>query len=348
MNKSLYDISWKVEEPEYREDPSLSYSTLGTFKRSGYNELDHLFDKKESPSLTFGSAVDAIITGGEEEFNQKFVVADFPSISDSLIKIAKTLFEKHHIVYASLCDIPADTMIETLDELAYYTNWKKETRVKKVVEDASQYYDLLHLCEGKTLLSSAVYNQVLASVRALRESESTKFMFAPNNPFDDSIQRFYQLKFKAVLNDIPYRCMADLIIVDHNKKTVYPKDLKTSSHKEWDFHKSFVDWDYQIQARLYWRIIRKVMDSDEVFKDYKLEDYEFIVVNKETLTPLVWKFPYTQALGNIYVGKNKQIEFIDPEILGKELYGYLNEKPSVPNGIIKEGSNNLSSWLDTL
>ena len=45
--------------------------------------------------------------------------------------------------------------------------------------------------------------------------------------------------------------MPDLLIVNHENKTILPIDLKTSSHEEWDFPKSFVQWNYQIQARLY-------------------------------------------------------------------------------------------------
>ena len=36
-----------------------------------------------------------------------------------------------------------------------------------------------------------------------------------------------------------------LIVVDYNNKTIQPVDLKTSFHKEWEFHKSFVDWRYK-------------------------------------------------------------------------------------------------------
>ena len=53
---TLADISWLVSEEEYRADPALSYSTLAKFAREGFNKIDTLFDKVESPSLTFGSA----------------------------------------------------------------------------------------------------------------------------------------------------------------------------------------------------------------------------------------------------------------------------------------------------
>jgi uracil phosphoribosyltransferase len=60
IQKELKDISLPISEPEYRAMPELSYSTLSTYESLGFNGLDKLFEVKESPSLTFGSACDAI------------------------------------------------------------------------------------------------------------------------------------------------------------------------------------------------------------------------------------------------------------------------------------------------
>ena len=49
--KSLRDISWQVDEPTYRADPALSYSTLARYEREGFNNLDKLFDSIDTPSL---------------------------------------------------------------------------------------------------------------------------------------------------------------------------------------------------------------------------------------------------------------------------------------------------------
>ena len=90
MNKpSFFNISWAVTEDVYRADPALSYSTLSKYERSGFNNIDHLFESIETPSLTFGSAVDSIITGGTEEFNSRFFVSKFPSLSPTFYNIVK-------------------------------------------------------------------------------------------------------------------------------------------------------------------------------------------------------------------------------------------------------------------
>jgi len=344
--KSLREISWQVPEETYREDPSLSYSTLATYERAGFNGLENLYDRKETVSLTFGSAVDAIITGGQAEFDNKFIVAEFPAMSEKAVKIIKELFNNFHITCRSFDDISEVSVLQTIESFEYWNNCKAETKIKKLKDEGvADYYNLMHLADNKTLINSQMYAEVLASVRALKESEATKEFFAADNPFNDNIEHLYQLKFKATLHGVDYRCMSDLLLVDYEHKVITPIDLKTSSHTEWDFYKSFIQWDYQIQARLYWRIIRANLDKDPYFKDFTLEDYRFIVVNKATLTPLVWLFSRTKSSGTIVVRDNPPLKLRDPEEIGKELAYYLENRPAVPTGINIVGTNDIMEWL---
>ena len=231
---------------------------------------------------------------------------------------------------------------------SYQMNWKPETRAKVVKEKGADYYNLLFISDNKTILDNQTYQDVCNAVRALKESEATKFYFAEDNPFEPDIERLYQLKFKGVFNGVGYRNMADLIVVNHKEKWVLPVDLKTSSKAEHDFYKSFIEWRYDIQARLYWAIIRQNMDNDEYFKDFKLLDYQFIVVNRYTLNPLVWDCPFTQVSGILKFGKKEQIELRSPFKIGEELSYYLTSRPKVPNGISEILSNDLRKWINTL
>lgn len=341
--KTLKDISWQVDEETYRADPALSYSTLARFAREGFNNLDTLYDKIETPSLTFGSAVDALVTGGQEEFDRNFFVAEFPPLTESGEKMVKALFERHCTDCYLLGAIPDADIISLSEEIKYQLNWKPETRAKVIKEKGSEYYSLLHAAGERKIVNTAFKEEVDNCVTALRTSEATAKYF---NTFDNTYEKHYQLKFKAILNGVDYRCMADLLAIDHEHKIIYPIDLKTSGHAEWDFFDSFVQWNYQIQARLYWRIIRANLDLDETFKDYELAPYKFIVVNKKTLTPLVWAFAATKAYGTLAFGENRQIEMKDPEDLGKELSFYLSSRPRVPVGIDMTGENNIILWLN--
>ena len=353
--KSLYDISWQVDEDTYRADKALSYSNLAKYEREGFNGLDHLFDRVETPSLTFGSAVDALITGGQEEFDNKFMAAEFPSIPDSIIKIVKSLFNKFGELpsYRTLDGIPDNAIITETVQQNYQANWRPETRVKVIREKGSEYYSLLHIAGDRTIIDTETYQSVLNTVEALKESETTKFYFADNNPFEPDIERYYQLKFKTDLSypyniAISYRCMFDELIVDHENKTIQPIDLKTSSKKEWEFYKSFIEWNYQIQNRLYARILQKVIQEDDYYSDFKILPYIDIVICRTSLIPLVWYSYFTFDRGPLYFGKNKQIEMRDPQDIGYELYNYLNNSPEVPNGINLTKGNDLEKWFNTL
>ena len=339
ITKELYDISWQVDEPTYRADPALSYSTLSTYEYLGFNGLDNLFDKKDTPSLTLGSVVDTIITGGTDEFNRLYAVIDI-NLTDGGMDTCKQLLSMH-LPFNDFNEIPESIVSQAAKTAGFWQSdkWDKR-RYSEVLKtgNVAEYYNAQRQSD-KTIISTETYQDALNMVNALRESPATAKYFAGNDEMSP-VRRYYQLKFKLSYNGVNYRNMADLIVVNYENKTIIPVDLKTSSSPEWDFEKSFVKWHYYIQARLYWRIIEANLLKDDYFKDFTLCPYRFIVVNKSTLTPLVWEFPLTQSVGKLITEDGKEIR--DPFDIGEELQGYLNLRPKVPNGINMNGINTIN------
>ena len=337
IKKELKDIAWNVPEETYRQDPAISYSTLAKFEREGFNNIEHLFDRVETPSLLFGSVVDCLMTD-KENFDNLYFVADYPDIQDSQKAVADLVYSM-----SGGSETMADSMIEKAAiQLNYQSNWKLETRIKVIKEKAEDYYKMLVLAGTKKVINSELYQTALACIEALKSAPSTKEYFADDNPFDDNTKRYYQLKFKGSYEDIPIRCMSDLLYVNYEHKTIIPIDLKTSSKKEWDFPKSFIEWRYMIQACMYWFIIRQNLDNDEYFKDFKLENYRFIVINKETQIPMVWEFRQTQNIGDIVLGDYK---FRNWRIALKELNYYLKETPKVPVNVSYTNENKIEDYF---
>ena len=345
MRKSFKDISWLVTEQEYRADSALSYSLLARYEKEGFNNLSKLYDKIDTPSLTFGSAVDSIITGGREEFDSRFVVADTTSIPESLSHIIKLLYNKFGNIYQSLDSIPDNDILTIIDNEKWQPKWKNDTRLSKIRSTGEEYYNLLHLSEDKTIISSTTYYDVMRCVQELKTSISTsKYL----NNTDNNVEVYYQLKFKDTINGVDYRCMADIIYVDYYNKIIIPIDLKTSSKPEWDFYKSFVEYRYDIQAKLYWRIIHDNIIKDDYFKDFKLEHYRFIVINRVTLIPLVWVYSNSWNMSKSIYGKFNQIELRDPLTIGNELSHYLKTCQKVPDGIDMYNENSIIEKLDNI
>lgn len=133
-----------------------------------------------------------------------------------------------------------------------------------------------------------------------------------------------------------------LLYVDHVNKYVVPIDLKTSSHKEWDFPWSFIEWRYMIQAQLYWYILRQNMDKDDYFKNFKLLNYRFVVVCNSSKVPLVWEFEDTQSEEDFKYGLNSIPNWRN---LLVDLSYYLRESPTVPLGVRSDTTNSIKKWL---
>ena len=208
--KSLKDISLPVTEQQYRQDGAMHYSHIAGFDRGGFHSIKTLFDKKETPSLIFGSLVDCLMTGNPEELEQNYLITDFNfDVSGPLINATKGLFNTYNAAYQTLEDIPDDIVIATLNELDYGKTWYANTRISKLRAAGSEYYKLMFISKDKTIISSSTYAEAMDCVKALHESSVTKHLFAANNPFEPEIERCYQLKFSDTFDGIKYSCMAD-------------------------------------------------------------------------------------------------------------------------------------------
>lgn len=330
--KNFKDICWDVDEPTYRKDPAYSYSTLARYERDGYEELNHLFDKISTPSLVFGSIVDCILTDGEAEFDRRYsVVSIGQGMTDKDKEVCDDLVNIYGDKFPMLEMIPEQGIIDAANNRQYQQRWLPKTRAKNIVEKCSNYYISANSARGKEVVDADVVARARRLVDALRTSDATKYYFGADIP--DGVERIFQAKFRGKIlcshnegkKELDFRCMADLIIVDHNKKLVIPCDLKTTGHSETIFYDSFDKWSYQIQARLYWRLIRDAMDKDDFYKDYELGDYMFIVGNAYRCKPIVWRFSNPGEVGDIYFEKSKRL-FRDFRKIAYELDYYLSYK----------------------
>lgn len=349
--KTLYDISWQVDESTYREDKALSYSTLSRFSKEGFHKIDTLFDQVTSPSLQFGSVVDELITGSQDSFDEKFLVANV-SIDDETNNYIKIIYDTFKDQYQHFLQIPIVQVSQLIKQNGFWPadKWSDNARYNGLLKkgDVNQYYEFLRESDGKTVITNDQYQDALKCAQALKTSEATRFYFADNIP-NHPVQRYYQLKFKFSKNGVNYRSMLDETLVDYNNKKIYPIDLKTSSSPEDEFYKSFIKWGYQLQGRLYAKNLRDNILRDDFFKDFTVEDYTFIVINKNTLIPLTWRFKDTFTDGTLYYGKNKQIICKDPFDIGDELNYYLTHpEVKVPKGINLDKTNDIVSYLNEL
>ena len=282
IRKILKELSWDCEESVYRADPALSYSRLAQFFRQGPKALIST-EKIDTLSLRFGNLVDTILTA-PEEFDDKFYVADIDKFSDS-IRLIVELLHQGCPEAETIDDCVEQYMLDTLNTVGYQSNWKDDTRIKKIKDAGADYFTVLKYSTGKIVISPQEFSEAQSCVMTLKTHPFSYQIFECNE--DEEI--FYQLKFKTKIDDIPFRFMMDLCKVNHKNRTILPIDLKTSGKSSELFEKSFLDWAYWIQGGSYSTGLNKIISEDDYFKNFEILPFQFLVINKNDLCPLIWR-----------------------------------------------------------
>lgn len=339
--KNLSKISWQVGELEYRAEPSLSYSLIAKYAREGFSCLENLDEKISTPSLEFGSAVDTILTGTEEEFKQKFYITNVPKPTGKIADIINNLFLLYQNDYPSVNNMPDELILSKCDEFDYYKNKKDDSRIALIKEKGTSYYYQLQDSKNKIILDSGTYEEVMQAVNSIKLNNTTNKYFSKDIVEFDGIEKFYQLKFRSTIDNIPYKVMLDIIVVDHRNKEIYLCDLKTTSKPEYLFYESFVKWNYDIQSRIYTKVVKDNISKDNYFKDFTIQPFRFIVVNRYNPNPLVWQFDNNDDLTLEY----NLIKLKNPFELGKELHYYISNNSKLPKEINVNKTNSIEKWL---
>ena len=341
MISNFSKLGLNISEKQYRQLPHLSYSILAKYAREGFEGYLHLNDDEESESLTFGSVLDCLITE-PKQFDERFKVVDC-KVTGKIKDVLDYVLEKHYEDRSDdISSVTKQEYIEAFANCEFYPNLKLETKLLKFQnDDAKLYYKEKQCARGKQVITTEVFDDATNTANALKYDRYIGRFFADytKDPFMESI---YQLKLQAKIGSYIYKCMIDLLIIDHSKKMIFPIDLKSSSKPEYEFAKSFSYWRYDIQARLYWSILNTVVVHSKDFCDYTIADYTFIVINKKSLNPLVWTFKHTKDQGDIVIG-DKTYE--SPFSIAGKLKPLIENNATMPLEIKKNKPNVIEDFI---
>lgn len=230
-----------------------------------------------------GSAVDSMLTG--DWFGLEYYVSNFEfNLSDTEQRITESVYNKikdNCIVINSDITSYYDIIVSVIDEMNYQSNWKLETRVKKIVEKCSEYFRVLVESNGRIILTNSEYDLIVSCVNRLKEVINNELSSLPTNS-----KVYYQLPLYFNYNDINCKSLLDMVIVTEsivNGNTVidvYPIDIKTTASTPKKFIKnSFFNYGYDFQADFYTLALYK---NKEMFSNknsvVNIHDMRFIVV----------------------------------------------------------------------
>jgi len=309
---------------DYYNTDAVSQSLLKSFLNGLNGYKSYIANKdKEKSYLSIGSAVDCILTQGEEEFKKQFYVSELEnSISETEKTILNEIFENAKLKFISLEQLTDKEFTTSLAFQKWQPKWKTDTKIDKIKKVCKGYYDELYIAENKTILSKEEFATIEAMVYNLRNSSVTKEYFDKGLYYqkmaneEDHLDIYYQLPIYFEHRNVKCKALLDIVVVDNARSLVIPLDIKTTSKPILEFEQEIYKYRYDIQASFY------NIALNSVFTDLR-KNSTFGLIVSSTQEP---QFPMIYKLGStlVDVGKNgkKSLVFkgrqIRKQILGFE------------------------------
>lgn len=289
-------ITPQSEIDKYFESDALNQSTLKKLLK-GFDYFISEQEKKDTgmkPYFIIGSAVDTILTGEEEEFENKFYVSKLDKKPSEIeMKIVDMVFDSIFLTgdYTKLSDYP-DQIQTAVEHFGWQSRWKIETRVNKIIENGSDYFEDMKLAVGKTIVSKEQYELIESIVTSLRTSARTSKYFDRNQLIRTSeVDVYYQLPIYFEYKGVSCKSLLDILIVLKDEKnkpiSIHPIDLKTMSGNTLDFLSNVKKHRYDIQGSWYTEALLNEKSSFNKNNEFKIskdiiKPFTFIVESSTT------------------------------------------------------------------
>lgn len=352
--KSLKEYSMNLSEADYHAYPAWSHSLITRYIREGFASMATIHEpSKPTPAMEFGSLFDSILTRGKDTLKEYVVdttgVNCPPAEKEVFDKLIELGFGEYS--YENLAGMHMGSLVEVMNSCeSFCSKYKKEDTKFANLAKNQEYYELHR--SGKKVVSKADWDDAVEMARRFRSSEFLNKIFGIKNA--NGIEYIYQAQFVVELpmdngKTVKYKIMPDLLIVNHNDKTIRPVDLKTSAMPAFDFKENFLKYRYDIQAASYTDVLQIIIMKDDVYKDYTILPFYFTDISRVDMQPVTyWYDPHdsTQIDGFSYRNGEKEYKHRTWTTLLGEMVEYDEEHAVVPNGIKLDEANDLMALIN--
>lgn len=258
----------------------------------------------------FGSLVDMMLTESKEDFDKKYaVIPDDIGVTEVVARIIKGIYDDvSYLVEEKTLEDYKNEILEYCKYEQYQPRWKDETRINKIIEQGSKYFDILKESGTRSIITETEYANAVNCVMALRTDKYTsKYCQKKSNNSNIEIVDKHVIVFDY--HGLEFKGELDRIIVDHKEKTITPIDFKTTSKSVLNFENSFWHFRYDFQAAVY--TLGLSLDKSEKFEKYYKDGYSFkpmLYIVVETFLnnpPMVFEISKTAINTGLYGNVDK-------------------------------------------
>lgn len=314
-------------EALYRAINLDSSSSLKEFSldRKKYHKkyiLGETTDDKDTQAATTGRVVETLLLEPEEFDNRFYMSACMSAPTGLMLAFVEALYK--FTAQATDEDGNISRTFEEIAKDAYVESGFKikfDAVINKFVgSDAEVFYNELRTVKSKglTVVTTEDVTNAEKIVTELRNNFATKDVVNRVSSVRWSVYNQLQVEDYEV-DGMKFKSMMDILIVDHQERTVQVYDLKCVWAVENFYEEYYLYRRAYIQAFLYWKAAAHFAKLKE-YDDYKIEFPKFIVCDSTNYyNPLIYALS-SESLINAYEGfehkgrKYPGVEYIIDEL----------------------------------
>jgi hypothetical protein len=265
-------------------------------------------------------------------FDNEFAVMTSKIPSENNKKIIDNIFRNYLVNQnntLTLEDYSKDILTYLLTINLHQSLKTDQQRLDKILTDENnEYFEFLKLSLGKTVIDQIILDNCKKSLDVIKANDDVRALLQLDKiQEDDEIEVYNELIVSMSDENLPFgfKGILDNVVVDHNSKTLFINDLKTSGKSIQDFPESVDYYKYWIQGTIYVMLASEKFLKDK--QDWNVQ-LTFIVIDKynqvypyqvsseslnkwkidfeKIVTQIRWHYdnkqydlPYDLALGNV-------------------------------------------------
>ena len=319
----------------YKKEFNFSYSSINKLLFSPRMFYNHYVLKQKEDStdshLVIGRVLHCLLLESAN-FDNQFAVMTSKIPSENNKKIIDNIFRNYLVNQnntLTLEDYSKDILTHLLTINLHQSLKTDQQRLDKILTDENnEYFEFLKLSLGKTVIDQTILDNCKMSLDVIKANDDVRALLQLDKiQEDDEIEVYNELIVSMSDKNLPFgfKGVLDNVVVDHNSKTIFINDLKTSGKSIQDFPESVDYYKYWIQGTIYVMLASEKFLKDK--QDWNVQ-LTFIVIDKynqvypyqvsseslnkwkidfeKIVTQIRWHYdnkqydlPYDLALGNV-------------------------------------------------
>jgi hypothetical protein len=162
-------------------------------------------------------------------------------------------------------------------ECGYQTNWKDATRLNKVIEIGTPYFDALKVAGDRTIMDGELYETIKKCSASVERNDAAKLLLmdSPGQDVYNEEEIYWTEEWGGL--KLSFKAKIDRLVVDHKTKTFSIVDFKTTSKFIVNFPESVEYYHYYRQLSFYDHAV-KIWLEKKGFSNYQADDHYLVAV----------------------------------------------------------------------